>query len=133
MVMVTVNREQLLYRLNQYFSEEQIKTTARVSRALPPTSELGRLSEALGVIPKSEVKAWRQAIKRLPRIISSALNQGVRQHLRDVSRANFVGPKELRINIVDGENFEIRITQMGAHVEITLTTMTAASDRQKGE
>jgi hypothetical protein len=94
-----------------------------VARSLRGRTGLGRLSEALGIIPKDEAELWRKSTGRIPIFIAAALNAGIREHLKAISSATgkFAGPKALRINIVDGNQFALQIVQQPTHTAITVT------------
>jgi hypothetical protein len=112
--------------LNSFFSEGQIKkTAARLVRKLSANAPLGQITEALGIVPKEQVKEFRKNCKLVPVTISTALTRAIRAHLGAVNRkGGFAGPQELRINIKAGRNFALDITQLDTHTEITLTMQT---------
>ena len=114
--------------LNSFFSEGQIKkTAAKLVRKLSANAPLGQITEALGIVPKQQVKEFRENCKLVPVTISTALTRAIRAHLAAVNRkGGFAGPQELRINIKAGHNFELDITQLDTHTEITLTMQTRA-------
>jgi hypothetical protein len=119
-----MNRKRLLAALNKRFSEREIGNTAKVARSLRGRTGLGRLSEALGIIPKDEAELWRKSTGRIPIFIATALNAGIREHLKAISSAKtakFAGPKALRIDIVDGNQFGLQIVQHSTHTAITVT------------
>jgi hypothetical protein len=119
-----MDRKQLLDALNKAFSESEIKKTAKVSRSLSAKAGLGDLSEALGIIPKAEAKIWRQSTARIPVLIATALNDGIREHLRTINRTKttrFAGPKALHFAIVDGDSFGLRVVQRPTRTELTIT------------
>ena len=123
MAMKTMDRAELLKNLNQRFSEQEIKKTARLLRSLPKDAELAELAEALGIIPKNEIKLWRQSTRRVPVLMAGALMAGIVDHLHNVNRTQgtrYAGPKELRFKIVDRAAFGVQISQKPEYTEITV-------------
>ena len=108
-------------QLNSCFSEEQIKKTASIVRKLPPDAALGKITEALNIIPKDQLKDFRANCKMVPATISTALTGTIRAHLREIGRKGFAGPRTIRIHINMGRNFGLSIAKQDTHTEITLT------------
>jgi hypothetical protein len=123
MALVTMNRAQLLRKLNQRFSEGEIKRTATLFRSMPRDAALARLGEVLGIIPKNEIKLWQESTQRVPVLIAGALMGGILDHLRTVGRTRgtkFAGPKALHFNIVDRNAFGLQISQKPTRTDITV-------------
>ena len=56
--------------LNSFLSEDRIKNTAtRLLPKLTANAPLGRLTEELGIVPKDQVKQFRENCKAVPPII----------------------------------------------------------------
>src|SRR6516225_8510381 len=122
---MALTREQM-EKLNSFFSQGQIKkTAARLVPKLPANAPLGQLTEALGIVPKEQVKEFRENCKAVPVIISTVLTRAIRAHLGALNRkGTFKGPQGIQINIKAGHNFGLDITQLDTHTEITLTMRT---------
>ena len=123
MAMVTMNRRELLRKLNQRFSESEIQKTARLFRRLPRDAALAKLGEVLGIIPKKEIKMWEESTQRVPVLIAGALMGGILEHLRNVGRTSgtrFAGPKALHFNIVDRSAFGLQVSQKPTRTDITV-------------
>lgn len=112
--------------LNAFFSTDKIKSTAKMlSRKLPANAQLGRITEELGIVPKNQVKEFRENCKAVPPIISTALTGAIRAHLSAINRKGASkDPLAIRINIRGGDNFGLHIAQQETHAEITLTMRT---------
>lgn len=113
--------------LNSFFAEDQIVSTARkLSRKMGANAPLGRLTEALGIVPKDEVKQFRANCSVVPPVISSALTRAIRAHLSAVTRKGaFNGPKALLIKIRGGNAYALHIDQKETHTEVALTMKTS--------
>ena len=123
MALRMMDRAELLKNLNQRFSEQEIKKTARLLRSLPKDAELAELAEALGIIPKNEIKLWRESTRRVPVLMAGALMGGILDHLHNVSRTRgtrYAGPKALRFKIVDRAAFGVQMAQKPDYTEITV-------------
>ena len=114
-----LSRGRLLKELNTHFAAPRIEATANKVRRLPERAGLGSLSEALGVIPKEHVKEWRQRNSAVPTLISAALIRGIRDHLRSIKGKR--GARAIRLRIVDGDRFALRIVERDGHMSVTLT------------
>ena len=114
-------------KLNSFFAERRIKNTAtRLVGKLSGNAPLGRITEQLGIVPKDQLKEFRKNCKAVPPIISGALTRAIRAHLSAINRkGGFSGPREIRIKIRGGRDFELQIAQQKSHTEITLTMRTA--------
>jgi hypothetical protein len=113
-------------RLNSFFAEERIKRTAtRLVPKLTANAPLGRITEELGIVPKAQVKEFRENCKAVPPIISRALTRAIRAHLSAIHKnQRFSGPRAIRIKIRGGRDFGLEIAQQETHTEITLTMRT---------
>jgi hypothetical protein len=113
-------------KLNSFFAERRIKSTATRLVKLSGNAPLGRLTEQLGIVPKDQLKEFRKNCKAVPPIISSALTRAIRAHLNAVNgKGDFAGPREIRIKIRGGRDFGLQIAQQKSHTEIILTMRTA--------
>ena len=124
MPFVPVPRPRLLEQLNARFSAEQIRDTARIINALPPTARLGDISIALGIIPRGTWADWRKVTGEIPIMIASAFMGGIRGYLAILGRrgARSAETKAIHINIVDGPSFGLSISEgaEGMRVELTM-------------
>jgi hypothetical protein len=124
---MAITRDQLK-KLNSFFAEDRkIKNTAtRLIPKLAANAPLGRITEELGIIPKDQVKEFRENCKAVPPIISSALTRAIHGHLSAINKKQaFKGPLPIRIRIRGGRDFKLEIAQQKTHTEITLTMRTA--------
>lgn len=124
MPIVNMDRAQLLKQLNARFSESEIRKTAKIINKLPAKAELGAISAALGIIPRSSLGDWRKATARVPVMIADALTQGIRGHLKAIGRTKgtrYAGSKAIKIRIVDGKMFGLSISQQMTGMRIRLT------------
>ena len=116
--------DDLIDGLNHHFSKERIRHTARAAAKIPANGRMSRLAEELGIIPKEDLKNWRDDNARMPVLIERAMNLGIRHHLKDVtkaSRAKSAAPKAIVFKLVHANHWELNITQHDAHSQITLT------------
>jgi hypothetical protein len=113
-------------KLNSFFAEGKIKSTAtRLVPKLPANAPLGRITEELGIVPKDQVKEFRENCKAVPPIISSALTRAIRTHLSAINNKEALsGPLAIHIKIRGGRDFGLQIAQQETHTEITLTMRT---------
>ena len=113
-------------KLNSFFAEDRIKNTAKkLFPKLTPNAPLGRITEALGIVPKEQVEQFRENCKAVPPIISSALTRAIRAHLSAIIKKKDIdGPMAIHIKIRGGPNFGLQISQQETHTEIKLTMRT---------
>jgi hypothetical protein len=116
-------------KLNSFFAEDRIKNTAtKLVPKLTANAPLGRLTEELGIVPKDQVKQFRENCKAVPPIISSALTRAIRVHLSAINKKEaFDGPRAIHISIRGGHDFGLQIAQQKTHTEITLTMRTTGN------
>ncbi len=109
-------------RLNSFFAEDSIKNTAaRLIPKLPANAPLGRITEELGIVPKDQVKEFRENCKAVPPIISSGLARAIRAHLSAIQKNQALsGPLAIHIRIRGGRDFGLEIAQEKTQTEITL-------------
>lgn len=122
---MALTRDQIR-KLNSFFAEDRIKSTAtRLVSKLTANAPLGRITEELGIVPKEQVKEFRENCKAVPPIISSALARAIRAHLSAIKKkAPFEGPRAIHIKIRGGRDFGLQIAQQETQTEITLTMRT---------
>jgi hypothetical protein len=113
-------------KLNSFFAKDRIMRTAtRLVPKLTANAPLGRITEELGIVPKEQVKQFRENCKTVPPIISSALARAIRAHLSAIKKKeDFNGPRAIHIKIRGGRDFGLQIAQQETHTEITLTMRT---------
>lgn len=126
MAKLQMHVEDLIKGLNHHFSEERIKHTARAAAKIPATGRMSQLAEVLGVIPKEDLKNWRDDNARMPALIEKAMNQGIRHHLKDVAKASRsksakAAPKAIVFKLEHADHWELNIRQHDSHSQITLT------------
>jgi hypothetical protein len=123
---MALTRDQIK-KLNSFFTEGRIKNTAaKLASTLTANAPLGRITEELGIVPKKQVKEFRENCKAVPPIISSALTRAIRAHLGAINSGKaFDGPKAIYIRIRGGQAFGLQIAQQETQTEITLTMRTS--------
>jgi hypothetical protein len=116
-------------KLNSFFAEDTIKSTAtKLVPKLTADAPLGRITEELGIVPKEQIKQFRENCKAVPPIISSALTRAIRAHLSAIKKKHaFNGPRAIHITIRGGRDFGLQIAQQETHTEITLTMRTTGA------
>ena len=122
---MALTRDQIR-KLNSFFTEDRIKRTAtKLVSKLTANAPLGRITEELGIVPKEQVKEFRENCKAVPPIISSALARAIRAHLSAIEKKQpFKGPRAIHIKIRGGRDFGLQIAQQETQTEITLTMRT---------
>ena len=113
-------------KLNSFFAKGKIKSTAtRLVAKLPANAPLGRITEELGIVPKHQVKEFRENCKAVPPIVSRALTGAIRAHLSAINNKKAPsGALPIHIKINGGSHFGLQIVQQRTHTEITLTMRT---------
>ena len=124
---MALTRDQIR-KLNSFFADDRIKSTAtKLVPKLTANAPLGRMTEELGIVPKEQVKQFRENCKTVPPIISRALTGAIRAHLSAIKKKEaFNGPQAIHIKIRGGRDFGLQIAQQETHTEITLTMRTTA-------
>lgn len=126
MALMVMSAEDLITGLNQHFSEEHIRDTARAAAKLPVGAGMSRLAEVLGIIPKGDIKNWRADNARMPVLIDSALMVGIRNHLKTIARgsrskSDAPSPRPIVFKLVHANHWELNIIERTTQNEITLT------------